>query len=1121
MDRASFYTNSAYPSSNSAPKVSTSKDEHIEPSLDGSQSGPASSRILAPIRMSTSPKESESFRFPPIEQITDSSSFRDPRGSSSRKAYWEPPIYRSRNGHYTSAYSQGEDQGRAPITPTTMLPASGPLQHPYPAHHLSHRRASETASLPQPLKPHQQRRTATSEESSVGGPIKRPRVSLACLACRNRKSRCDGTRPTCKSCSQMRIECKWPEVDFRRAKAGDERRKARKPSLSGPSDPKTYEAQDHGSTHSHQSHSHSQSESEQAQASSQPYLRPYSRSRSSSPSGYPRDRSAVSATQSALSISALILTQPLHSLSRHGSSGDFLDARHDRRYRPLMKHSSYSRLPNVRDEFLSSSGKSISPNPREREYFDELTSGRKYGRESRPPMPASSFSNSSGSTAHSTAFNFSSSSSATTTTSASPGVYPYSQMEGRDPGNSPSANALILMYLEKAASLAAKATRGALSISGHAESFAGTKRRREAEDAREGSPKRGKELIDGALDFDWQSLGIRGAAVSSSLLSGISGSTGFVELLEDGKNQLTRLHFFRTAKEGTSRKLERVALPANLPASVKKILIDSQAESGQDAAVKVSSLELDLAAVVKIPQHVTAPFNSSDEVLQIGGRKASSLFQGKLPRSDLLSELLTLFFSHLGDHFPFIERCEVERKILDGEASLISLNAMCSLGCRFSNHPELKMLLGDGLDQDPFMSQAKAMVSSVIASPSRGAIQGLILMAWAEFCSPSRSASWMFSGMASRMALDLQLHLGNDQDLEISAEQRYSDCLLFWSVYMLDRVIAISYGRPVSIKEGEISAPLPPTMAGGQPFVFAYAVQQMRLYGRLSDTISTPSRSYSKEMGYDDDRARELDNLEANLVNAYESMPSELVFNSTNFKSAIEQGQAGIFCQMHLWHHAALISRYLLSPAARIEAASFDLLRESAREIGEIATLAEALDRTSLIACPLTSHAYFLSACVSLPEYNHLISLAEARDESASPLSPNHESRIKASNQPATRSSRLLFNAAKSNINRCLGALDEQAKYWKGAKRMSEILTPIFRAKDASSPDVDEINSSSSNPTLDRSIFVQIDQIKVLRILTKPVADSLRTDAKPLPSSDIHVEKITSAEQLKPFFFFE
>lgn len=34
-------------------------------------------------------------------------------------------------------------------------------------------------------------------------PIKRPRVSLACLACRNRKSRCDGNRPTCKTCAHM------------------------------------------------------------------------------------------------------------------------------------------------------------------------------------------------------------------------------------------------------------------------------------------------------------------------------------------------------------------------------------------------------------------------------------------------------------------------------------------------------------------------------------------------------------------------------------------------------------------------------------------------------------------------------------------------------------------------------------------------------------------------------------------------------------------------------------------------------------------------------------------------------------------------------------------------------
>lgn len=41
------------------------------------------------------------------------------------------------------------------------------------------------------------------EPVTTATPIKRPRVSLACLACRNRKSRCDGVRPTCKTCANM------------------------------------------------------------------------------------------------------------------------------------------------------------------------------------------------------------------------------------------------------------------------------------------------------------------------------------------------------------------------------------------------------------------------------------------------------------------------------------------------------------------------------------------------------------------------------------------------------------------------------------------------------------------------------------------------------------------------------------------------------------------------------------------------------------------------------------------------------------------------------------------------------------------------------------------------------
>jgi Fungal Zn(2)-Cys(6) binuclear cluster domain. len=44
-------------------------------------------------------------------------------------------------------------------------------------------------------------------ETPNGRPFKRRRVAVACDACRTRKSRCDGKRPSCSLCQDLGFEC--------------------------------------------------------------------------------------------------------------------------------------------------------------------------------------------------------------------------------------------------------------------------------------------------------------------------------------------------------------------------------------------------------------------------------------------------------------------------------------------------------------------------------------------------------------------------------------------------------------------------------------------------------------------------------------------------------------------------------------------------------------------------------------------------------------------------------------------------------------------------------------------------------------------------------------------------
>ncbi|KAF2032574.1 hypothetical protein EK21DRAFT_98955 [Setomelanomma holmii] len=57
-------------------------------------------------------------------------------------------------------------------------------------------------------------RTARSsaEDSLDTRPAKRNRITVACTWCRNRKSRCDGTRPKCSACIERRGDCVYSDI---------------------------------------------------------------------------------------------------------------------------------------------------------------------------------------------------------------------------------------------------------------------------------------------------------------------------------------------------------------------------------------------------------------------------------------------------------------------------------------------------------------------------------------------------------------------------------------------------------------------------------------------------------------------------------------------------------------------------------------------------------------------------------------------------------------------------------------------------------------------------------------------------------------------------------------------
>jgi Fungal specific transcription factor domain len=99
-------------------------------------------------------------------------------------------------------------------------------------------------------------------------------------------------------------------------------------------------------------------------------------------------------------------------------------------------------------------------------------------------------------------------------------------------------------------------------------------------------------------------------------------------------------------------------------------------------------------------------------------------------------------------------------------------------------------------------------ISAARESHSVHNIQAMTLLVLYNLRSPSNSGKWHMIGLAMRTCVDLGLH----REAHYAKTTRYEGQLrrrLFWSVYFLERVIAVSLGRPYSLADRDIDVTLP------------------------------------------------------------------------------------------------------------------------------------------------------------------------------------------------------------------------------------------------------------------------------------------------------------------------
>ncbi|KAG7452007.1 uncharacterized protein BT62DRAFT_926217 [Guyanagaster necrorhizus] len=424
--------------------------------------------------------------------------------------------------------------------------------------------------------------------------------------------------------------------------------------------------------------------------------------------------------------------------------------------------------------------------------------------------------------------------------------------------------------------------------------------------------------------------------------------------------------------------------------------------------------------------------------------------------------LIDTFFDHFWQHWPFLRRERVEERIKSGTMSAFLLHAMNALAVRFAPHPTRK--------PSQYIEAAWSLVPPLLRLPSTDVVGGLILLSWAEFGESSESGLWNFSGLAIRMAVDIGLH---KTDIESPDDEDVCDGkILFWCLFVMDRVLAFGTGRSVTIDEDIIEIPLPtesdfiPHSCSAPPVLspFVGIVRLFALAGRIADVMNgsrgCPRTFVSNPVVHSPESLQELQDQ---LVEFLGTLPPGLSWSVDNFRAQSAQHQGGSFLFLHLWANAvlALIHHPNLghslsgqeTPISSGVKRSIKLSLASSRQIADCLVFADLFDAASYCANP------FLNQCI------FIAGVAFIHDAQSEDLTVGVHSEF-------------LNGLVKQNLSALLKALKRMEVYWNGLGYVISVLEQRASGRGWSKVDFSITSDKANN-------FISLPDAGLLRRLTR------------------------------------
>ena len=405
--------------------------------------------------------------------------------------------------------------------------------------------------------------------------------------------------------------------------------------------------------------------------------------------------------------------------------------------------------------------------------------------------------------------------------------------------------------------------------------------------------------------------------------------------------------------------------------------------------------------------------------------------------------------------------------------------AVCAISARFSTHPRIvsepAFLRGES-----WASPAREISLRRYDEPNITTLTVYLLLGLHEFGTCQGGRSWMFAGMATRMAYALQLHRELDHDplgrkngkkSELSCTDREIRRRTMWACFLMDRFNSSGTERPMFADEAMIKIQLPikeskfqmgipgstesldgrvpnPTVTDtGQLHnpkenmgVAAYMIRVLGLWGRVIQYLNMGGKERDKYPIWDPQS--HFTELRKEAEDFKESLPDALKNTSENLMTHATEKLANQFVLMHIASNQVILFLHRFAiPTAPGARNPKEIPKTFVAEAGPAAI--NAANQISTLLNAASNHhavAPFLGYCAFLSSTVHVWGIFS-----------KHKS---------------LETSCKNHLAKNIKFLTEMKKYWGMFHFVAENLRDIYRQHAEAS-----LNGSSEAAAQDTTIF--------------------------------------------------